>query len=1091
MKQRWIIFALFAAITSIVVAGDDTGVVTYSYITHPGGSILVEPEVAEFTFRVTAVPASGYEFVKWMDGTTDNPRIYTHIDDESQDSTLQAIFACTNDVHKKDGDVAVALLNYATPSFTLTATPHADASFRQWDDANTDKTINYVEQDGQRTAYFVNNVGEACLFFDQHPGGVVSAEYVTGLTFEVTATPHEGYTFLMWSDENTNNPRTYTHVADLSKDKTLHAVFTLNNDIQKENGHLEVTMADQTLPSFNLEAKPNTGSLFVQWEDASNNPYFTNYVESMGNKIAYFLNTAGVASYQLITHPGGTMAVGHVTGLTYSVLATPADGYTFIGWSDGNTTNPRVYIQEPDEAKDSTLHAVFTKDADVIRDGGTVQVSVVDKLAPTFNLAVSENAGYEFLMWNNGSKDMAIAYAEADGQRFPYFVNTIGSVSIFFTQHPGGVVTIEDGEELFEYSITATPNEGYSFKSWSDGNADNPRTYTHPQDITKDATLHAVFTHDKDIAQLGGVTEVTITDAKTPAFTLKAVEDTCASFLVWRDNETERLRTYTEADGTKIPIFTFGDHYMQNEVTNDVGGIIKVDTLTCGYTITALPTAGYYFSEWEDHSTNPIRSIDYIESTYKAYFSQAAFKVGDVYYGTFAEAQSAATSLSHPITLVSDVTDDIVASERITLDGQGYHVNNLIIQCAASVNLMSALTVNHLYLNATTGSSAQLSNHEFLTCSNAYIDIKLEANSSVASPDKWYAVCVPFEVDIENGIARASGTGTHISKTDYLVWGYDGDLRSLTGNGWEMMVGGTMYPGKFYMIGIEGTENTWRFTKKSGTSLCGSEDVVLPAYPGSVIDGGWNAIGNSILEYADVTISNIPFVQVYDNANSCYIPKLTNSTTFVVGAPFFAQVAQEEQMHLTANPDAEGVLYAPRRTTHSNEYAEIRFSKDDAYDAIFVSATEDAADTYVIGKDLVKLSFVYTVPQICMVNYGAMLCAQNAPLRNGMAEIPLFMYAPSNGLYEISATSNRNIFLLYQGQPVADLSIGSYSVNLARGMNTSYTLQVGERLVTTDNTNLNNNEPSAQKLLINERLYIIQNGHTFDALGNRVQQKYW
>ena len=38
-------------------------------------------------------------------------------------------------------------------------------------------------------------------------------------------------------------------------------------------------------------------------------------------------------------------------------------------------------------------------------------------------------------------------------------------------------------------TITATPNEGYRFVSWNDGNTDNPRTIT----VTEDATYISTF----------------------------------------------------------------------------------------------------------------------------------------------------------------------------------------------------------------------------------------------------------------------------------------------------------------------------------------------------------------------------------------------------------------------------------------------------------------------------------------------------------------------------------------------------------------------------------------------------------------------
>ena len=106
------------------------------------------------TATLTATPKDGYEFVRWSDGSTANPRTLT----VTADLTLTAEFA---------------KINIPTYTVTLTCNP-------------------------------------------EH--GTVSGDgvYQVGETATLTATPKDGYEFVRWSDGNTANPRTLTITNNLT-----------------------------------------------------------------------------------------------------------------------------------------------------------------------------------------------------------------------------------------------------------------------------------------------------------------------------------------------------------------------------------------------------------------------------------------------------------------------------------------------------------------------------------------------------------------------------------------------------------------------------------------------------------------------------------------------------------------------------------------------------------------------------------------------------------------------------------------------------------------------------------------------------------
>jgi len=127
---------------------------TLTYTAGTNGSITgTSPQTVNYNTSgsaVTAVPATGYHFVKWSDNSTTNPRT---------DSSVTA-------------NVSVSA-SFAIDTFTLTYTAGANGSIT----GTSPQTVSY------------NTNGTA-----------------------VTAVPSTGYHFVNWSDSSTSNPRTDSSV---------------------------------------------------------------------------------------------------------------------------------------------------------------------------------------------------------------------------------------------------------------------------------------------------------------------------------------------------------------------------------------------------------------------------------------------------------------------------------------------------------------------------------------------------------------------------------------------------------------------------------------------------------------------------------------------------------------------------------------------------------------------------------------------------------------------------------------------------------------------------------------------------------------
>ena len=149
----------------------------------------------------------------------------------------------------------------------------------------------------------------------------------------------------------------------------------------------------------------------------------------------YFVDIEEICDDVTITATSANESMGTVLGsgeyefgTEVTITAIPNEGYRFVSWNDGNTNNPRTITV----TEDATYIAIFEEGEEVIRYTITV-------------LSANESMG---------------------------------------TVSGGG--EYEVGTEI---TITATPNEGYHFVTWNDGNTDNPRTIT----VTEDATYIATF----------------------------------------------------------------------------------------------------------------------------------------------------------------------------------------------------------------------------------------------------------------------------------------------------------------------------------------------------------------------------------------------------------------------------------------------------------------------------------------------------------------------------------------------------------------------------------------------------------------------
>jgi len=166
------------------------------------------------TVTLTATANYGYHFTMWSDGVSANPRTLI----VTRDTVLTALFdrnqyTVTVECNSDYGTVSGSGSYLFGDTASIAATANEGFRFVGWSDgvADSPRAIR-VTQDTSLTAVFDTVYLTLTLSSNNPEWGTVegSGTYAYGSEVTITAIAHEGYDFVSWSDENTDNPRTFT-----------------------------------------------------------------------------------------------------------------------------------------------------------------------------------------------------------------------------------------------------------------------------------------------------------------------------------------------------------------------------------------------------------------------------------------------------------------------------------------------------------------------------------------------------------------------------------------------------------------------------------------------------------------------------------------------------------------------------------------------------------------------------------------------------------------------------------------------------------------------------------------------------------------
>ena len=253
-------------------------------------------------------------------------------------------------------------------------------------------------------------------------------------------------------------------------------------------------------------------------------------------------------------------------------------------------------------------------------------------MGTTATLTATPNEDYGFVCWNNFETSSTISFVVFNDTTITATFTPEGQpMYILMVETQDGVMGTTDGTGVYaentDITVSATANENYQFKQWSDGVTDNPRV----MQLISDSTIMAMFVPDtfmitamcNDDAM--GTVDGGGRYAYSTSVVLTANPNPHHTFSSWLDGDTNNPRTVV-VTGNATYVANFNPVYFNVTVTSDdpnMGTVYGSDAYAHNTiaTISAYANTGYKFSHWNDNNTeNPRDILVTQDSSFVAYF---------------------------------------------------------------------------------------------------------------------------------------------------------------------------------------------------------------------------------------------------------------------------------------------------------------------------------------------------------------------------------------------------------------------------------------------------------------------------------------
>ena len=652
---------------------------------------------------IQAKPDYGYHFTQWSDSVTDNPRPFVL----TQDTSFTAEFAinqysisvsCNETMGHVNGENGE--FDYLTEHI-YEAIANYGYHFVRWsnDSTNNPYTVT-IKEDTELIAEFAPNkytISDLSDLSEGHVEGIGAYEYLDQVV--LTPIPEKGYRFDYWSDGNTDNPR----VIELTQDTTVEAIFTINQYlISVTYDSLQGTIEGETgefdyLTEVTYTAVPAYGYHFDHWIDTAyleEVDFSTVITASEAYNIALQLGNNQVSSEVYTIHGYVKNLYGNYRN-SYYIADTPEGEANFLIFKAENPANIGDHVLVSGQLRNyqgTTPETNNGASLQILSPKGTYIISTVtSNMNPrTVRVERDMRIGVEF------ARNQYQIIGEANGY---------GSVS---------------GTGYYNYlsncTIQATPNYGYHFAQWSDGNTDNPRSFVLKQDTTFTAEFakntYTISTESDNL-------EWGTTTGEQSALYLDEIEISATAnygyhFVRWNDGNTQNPRVVTATED-KTYIATFAKNTYSITTNAEHGTIFypsQAEYLN-EVTLNVSSNYGYHFAQWSDGNTdNPRSFVLTQDTTFTAEF--AIDKSGTC------GRNNALTWSYNDQSKTLTITGNGALTENYTFGIEAPTLTNTLIigdgiTAIGDSAFYGMTTINHLFIGANV---ASVGNYAFAECRN-------------------------------------------------------------------------------------------------------------------------------------------------------------------------------------------------------------------------------------------------------------------------------------------------------------------------------------------------------------------------------------
>ena len=391
--------------------------------------------------------------------------------------------------------------------------------------------------------------------------------------------------------------------------------------------------------SVTVNATPSVGYAFINWT-LNGTPVSTtpSYQFTMDGNKALVANFSFQFAVVLSSNPaeGGitTGAGSYTAGANVTVTATPNTGYTFVNWTEGLTvaSTEANYAFQLNASRNLVANfKLNTYTLTVIALNGTVlkvPLQTTYNHGTVVNLTATPNSGYNFTSWTGDASGTSSATTVTMNSNKTVTANFgINTYTLTVTAVNGTVLKVPL-QTTYNYGtvvdLTATPNSGYTFGSWTGDatGAANTTSVTMNSNKNVTANFNAIAsTYTLNVIAVNG------TVSKLPSKTaynsgeivaLTATPDFGYTFTRWEGDATGSINPTSvtmNANKNVTAIFTAivpGTFTLNVTAVN--GSVLKVPNKTAYNSgeivvLTAEADFGYTFTRWEGDATGSISPV--------------------------------------------------------------------------------------------------------------------------------------------------------------------------------------------------------------------------------------------------------------------------------------------------------------------------------------------------------------------------------------------------------------------------------------------------------------------------------------------------